>query len=204
MQLARFFRNPFVRRTPLDPANLGPGVRDLALRVMEDADVPFCLDLYRANEAEHFPGGYFDQYEGQLCAGDFLNLVAVREREPVGCVGLMSDANGDVWLCFAMVAPSHQRNGVGTALLLTSLALLTPVNGWSTMRLTAVPGSVRFYRRFGFLFAPAMADHKGVVHSTACLDLRAAEIDACRAVLAERRISYPDVREQIPRQMPPD
>jgi hypothetical protein len=58
---------------------------------------------------------------------------------------------------------------------------------------------VAFYRRFGFLFLPAISDATGVVHSIALLDLRAAEVEACRTVLAERRITYPDASDQIPR-----
>ena len=83
MQLPRFFRNPFTRRAPLDAGNLGPRVRDVSFRVMEYADVPVCLALYRANEAAHFPGGYFDPYAAYLRGGQLLNLIAMRIL-PVG------------------------------------------------------------------------------------------------------------------------
>jgi GNAT superfamily N-acetyltransferase len=202
MPLLKFIRDLFAERTPLAARNLGERVRDVSFRVMEEADIPVCLAFYRANEAAHFPGGYFDQYAAQLRGGEFLNLIAMRDGEPVGCGGLMYGPNGDACFCFGMVAPSHQGTGIGTALMLARLALLTPVNGWSTVWITAVPRSVAFHRRFGFLFLPAAADDKGVSHPIAFLDLRAAEVEACRAVLAQRRIAYPDVSGEIPRIQP--
>jgi GNAT superfamily N-acetyltransferase len=204
MGLVKSLRGFFARRAPLAPRNLGPQVRDVSFRVMDDADIPLCLSLYRANEAEHFPPGLLDGYAEQLRARHFLNLVAMRGGEAVGCGGLMYDGDGDAWFCFGMVAPAHQRQGIGTALMLARLALLTPVDGWCAIRITAVRGSVSFYRRFGFLFMPAVADAHGGLHSMAFLDVPAAEVEACRAFLAERRIIVPDARDAVPRFEPPD
>jgi hypothetical protein len=95
------------------------------------------------------------------------------------------------------VAPSHQRRGIGTALFLARLALLTPVDGWTTIRMSAVPNSIGFYRRFGVLFTQQRAN--GFLHAAGILDVRAAEIDACRNALADRHVSYPDVSDKIPR-----
>jgi GNAT superfamily N-acetyltransferase len=199
MHLPNFFRNVFGRRNPLDPGNLGARVRDVSFRVMDDADIPICLAIYRANEAAHFPRGFFERYEAHLRSGRFLNLMTMRDGEPVGCGGLVYDGNGEAWLCFGMLAPSHQRQGLGTAMFLARLALLTPVGGWSTIRIAAVPGSMAFYRRFGFLFAQGSSNVGGVFHPVGTLHLRAAEIEACRTILAERRISYPNISDKIPR-----
>lgn len=202
MGLMKSLRDVFARRTPLAARNLGEHVRDVSLRVMDDADIPLCLSLYRANEARHFPPGFFAEYEARLHGRQLLNLVAMRGGEAVGCGGLVYDANGLAWLCFGMVAPAHHRRGIGTALTLARLALLTPVDGWCGIGITAVPNSVSFYRRFGFTFLPATTDGNGTLHSIAFLDVPAAEIEACRALLAERRIIVPDAGDAIPR-IPP-
>jgi GNAT superfamily N-acetyltransferase len=199
MGLLKSLRDVFARRTPLAARNLGEQVRDVSFRVMDDADIPLCLSLYRANEAKHFPPGFFDDYEARLRGRQLLNLIAMRGGEPVGCGGLVYDANGNAWFCFGMVAPAHQRKGIGTALMLARLALVTPVDGLCAIWLTAVPGSVSFYRRFGFLFLPGVEDASGTLHSIAFLDVPAAEVEACRALLAERHIIVPDAGDAVPR-----
>jgi [ribosomal protein S18]-alanine N-acetyltransferase len=203
MGLMKSLRDVFAQRKPLSPRNLGEHVKDVSFRVMEEADIPLCLSIYRANEARHFPQGFIDEYETRLRGRQLLNLIAMRGGEAVGCGGLVYDANGNAWFCFGMVAPAHQRKGVGTALMLARVALLTPVDGWCAAGITAVPGSVSFYRRFGFTFLPATTDGNGTLLSIAILDVPAAEVEACRTVLAERRIFVPNVHDDIPRLPPP-
>ena len=204
MGLMKSLRGVFARRMPLSARNLGEHVRDVSFRVMDDADIPLCLSLYRANEATHFPKGFFHDYEARLRGRQLLNLIAMRGGEPVGCGGLVYDANGNAWFCFGMVAPAHQRTGIGTALMLARLALLTPVDGWCAIAITAVPTSVSFYRRFGFTFLPATTDGNGTLHSIAFLDVPAAEVEACRTFLAARRIVVPNAQDAIPRIPAPD
>jgi GNAT superfamily N-acetyltransferase len=198
MGLMKSLRDVFARRSPLSARNLGEHVRDVSFRLMDDADIPLCLSLYHAN-VRHFPPGFFDHYAASLHGRQFLNLIAMRGGETVGCGGLVYDAGGSAWFCFGMVAPAHQRQGIGTGLMLARLALLTPVDGWCAIAITAVPGSVSFYRRFGFLFLPAVADATGTLHSTAFLDVPAAEVEACRILLAARRITVPNARDAVPR-----
>jgi hypothetical protein len=50
MRLFGAIRDAFVRRSPLDPRNLNGRVRDVSFGVMEDADIPLCLALYRHSE----------------------------------------------------------------------------------------------------------------------------------------------------------
>ena len=107
--------------------------------------------------------------------------------------------NTEAILCFGMVAPSHQRQGIGTAQLLVRLALLEPVDGVADVAMMAVPGSVSFYRRFGVIFMKTLPGNDGSFYAFGQLRVTASEIEDCRALLAERRIVYPDVRDQIPR-----
>ena len=193
MRLSNFARDLLVQRRPLDPENLGDEVRDVTFGVMDEADIPICMSLYRANEDLHFPAGFAARYEARLRSGELLNLVARRNGEPVGCGGLILKRHVVTWFCFGMVDPARQRQGIGTALFLARLALCTPVDGWLTIRLNAVPNAVGFFRRFGVLFTQAAVCGHGLFHSRGTLHVRAAEIAACRDVLAARRIHLPDV-----------
>jgi predicted N-acetyltransferase YhbS len=185
-------------RNPLDPTIIGARVRDVSFRVMEDADIPICLSLYRANEAHHFPPGRSAHYETELRSRQWLNLIALRDGEPVGCGGVSSYSPDRVGFCFGMVAPERQRQGVGTALFLARLGLLRSSGGVTTVTITVVPGSLQFYRRFGFLFFGNVGWADGSFYRLGTLHIRAEEIDACRRLLAERNITCPDPANELP------
>jgi hypothetical protein len=94
--------------------------------------------------------------------------------------------------------------GIGTAQVLVRLALLSANNDLAIATMFAVPGSVSFYRRFGFKFDCELpADDRGV-YPFGLLRVSQSFIDDCRAELARRNITYPDVRDSIPRHRPVD
>jgi GNAT superfamily N-acetyltransferase len=196
--MLRFLRRLFREPHPLDPDVVGDRARDITFRVMQDEDVPICLSLYRANEAAHFPPGRFEYYESRLRSRQFLTLIACRGDEPVGCSGIQYDADGVAVLCFGMVSPSHHRRGIGTAQLLVCLALVTPIDDIATVAMFAIPGSVSFYRRFGFVFLRHAQGDDGSTYPLGVLRFNQTVIDDCRTLLASRRIAYPDVRDSIP------
>jgi predicted N-acetyltransferase YhbS len=185
-------------RNPLDPAIVGARVRDVSFRVMEDADIPICLSLYRANEVRHFPPDRSGLYEAELRSRRLLNLIASRDGEPVGCGAISFQSRDRVGFCFGMVAPERQRQGVGTALFLARLGLLRSSGGVITVTITAVPGSLQFYRRFGFLFFGNAGGADGSFYPLGTLHVRAEEIDPCRRLLAERNIICPDLGSELP------
>jgi len=199
-----FLRRLIRSSHPFDPNTLAERARDITFRVVEDDDIPICLSFYRANEAAHFPPGRFDYYAEKLRRREFLTLLATRDQKPVGCCGISYDvvnngAGRAGVLCFGLVDPAHQRQGIGTAQLLVRIALLTPVNDLAYAVMFAVPNSVSFYRRFGFDFnREALADD-GATYPLGILRVSQNFIDGCRGVLAQRNITYPDVREQIPK-----
>jgi len=197
----RFLQHLF--RTPelLDPEILGDNARNVAFRVMEENDIVTCMSFYRANEA-HFPRGQSERYEAELRRREFLTLMATRDDKPVGCCGInyMGSIEGFpvATLCFGMVDPAHQRRGIGTAQVLVRFALLTPVNGFAIVAMNAVPDSIWFYRRFGFDFSREARAADGGTYPFSAIKLPQSLIDKCRLVLAERNITYPDVRGRIP------
>lgn len=89
------------------------------------------------------------------------SLVLVRETdEPIGYALVVPD--GDVaYLAEFAVAPAHQGEGHGTALMNALLGRLTD-DGIETVRLTARADEERvhdFYRQFGFAVVDEVPDH---------------------------------------------
>ena len=189
-------------------SNLGERARDIAFRVMRDEDIPTCLSFYRANEAAHFPPGGFEHYAAELRSRKFLMLLAIRDDKPAGCCGIFYNTSTDGFpigaFCYGMVDPPQQRKGVGTAQVLVRLALLSTRNDLAVATMAAVPGSVSFYRRFGFKFDCELPADDGRVYPFGFLRASQSFIDDCRAELARRNITYPDVRDMIPRRQPID
>jgi predicted N-acetyltransferase YhbS len=207
--MLRFLRRLIRPSHPFDANNLGERARDVAFRVMEDDDIATCLSFYRANEAAHFPPGLFGYYAEKLRRREFLTLLATRDQKTVGCCGISYDVakNGAGQagvLCFGMVDPPHQRRGIGTAQLLVRIASLTPVNDLAYAVMFAVPNSVSFYRRFGFDFSREAAGDDGATYPLGILEVSQSLIEDCRGVLARQNITYPDVRDKIPKRQAPE
>jgi GNAT superfamily N-acetyltransferase len=202
--MLRFFHRLFRSSHPLDAENLGDRTKDITFRMMEDADIPTCLALYRANEAAHFPPGRFEHYEAKLRGREFLTLLAIRDAKPVGCCGIHYTTSTEGIpvgvLCFGMVDPAHQRQGIGTAQVLVRLAQLTAIDDLAIAAMFAVPSSVSFYTRFGFEFDREARGGDGGIYPFGLLKATQSFIDDCRSELKQRHINYPDVKDQIPRQ----
>ena len=167
---------------------------------MEEQDIPTCLSIYRANE-EHFPPGHFEYFEKSLRNGGFVTLIATRNDQPVGFCGLCHETTKTgriALLCYGIVTPTHYRSGIGTAQLLTRIALITPVSDLTYATMLAVPNSVPFYRRFGFDFSRDATAEDGRVYPFGMLKISQRFIEDCRTTLARRNITYPDVRDKIP------
>jgi GNAT superfamily N-acetyltransferase len=170
---------------------------------MEEDDTEACLSFYRANEAAHFPPGGFASYAETLPRGKFLTLVATRGQKPVGCCSIKLinyGAHPIGLLCYGLVDPAHQRQGIGTAQLLVRIRLLTPINGLARAVMFAVPNSVSFYRRFGFDFSGEALAGDGLTYPFGILKCSESFIKHCRGALAQRNITYPDVRDKIPKE----
>ena len=202
----RFLRSLFRYSHPLDAANLSDKARDIVFRVMEEDDISTCMSFYRANEAAHFPPGLAARYEAKLRGREFLTLMAMRNDQPVGCCGIHHTTSIEgipvACFCFGMITPVHQRTGVGTAQVLVRLALLSTTDDVAVAAMWAVPGSVSFYRRFGFDFSSEMPAADGNTYPFGLLKVSQSFIDDCRVILARRNIIYPDVRASIPDRKP--
>lgn len=182
-----------IRDSRFDPEDLAARLHDVSFRIMRDADRPICRALYRANEAAHFPPGLIGRYDMELRHGRFLNLVALRHGETVGCGALYRNGPDRYCLAYGMVAPAHHRQGIGSALLLARLAMLDPAADAITVSLFAAnSGSVAFYRRFGFHFPGQRWEVDGELHPHGLLRIEAAQIRRCRDLFVERATACAD------------
>src|SRR5262245_49277787 len=93
------------------------------VRALRKEDVPACQALYRLNEPNRFPAGYFDHFSGWLTERDGLILV-VEAYERIAAVGGIFTYDRPALgrravavLAYGMVHPDHHRQGLGTVLL---------------------------------------------------------------------------------------
>ncbi len=139
------------------------------IRLLRDADFEVCEDIYRLNEAAHFPEGYFGRFSKWLRNRNSLILVAEVDGAVLGLGGInFQEQAGQhfVALSFGMVHPAHQRQGLGSTLLLSRLALIDAQTGPITAMLTTVGGSEAFCGRFGFSFSRASPPRMALSRST--------------------------------------
>jgi predicted N-acetyltransferase YhbS len=190
----RFFGAPH----PLDHENLGDEVRDISFRLMEDQDLQTCHSLFR----QFFPETRFDQYSKNLCQRKFLTLMAVKNGQTVGSCGvhtMMSKDNRKVAVfCVDMLDVAHQRKGIGTAQVLVRIAALKTVDDLAIAGVVTDYDKRPFYHRFGFVFDREVSCTDSELRPLGLLKMSQSFINDCRAVLAERNITYPDIRDKIP------
>ena len=138
------------RRSPLPKCNV---------RLLLEADIEKCEEIYRLNEATHFPPGYFPKFSAWLRNREALVIVVEQDNVVRGFGGINAEVqNGHhcAALTFGMVHPQHQQQGFGTTLLAARLALLHKAACSSFVFLTTTGGSENFYGRFGFKFVHAL------------------------------------------------
>lgn len=102
------------------------GLPPCHIRPVRVADFDRCEEIYRANEQEHFPDGYFSEFSTWLRERRALILVAESSGAVSALCGLSAQVDRGhhfAALSFCMVHPSLLRRGYGTALLLAHLSL---------------------------------------------------------------------------------
>jgi N-acetylglutamate synthase-like GNAT family acetyltransferase len=151
--------------------------RNCRVRPLREADKPLCEEIYRLNEAMHFPRGFLDRFLEQLNSASTLFLVAELEGKVKAVAGLVLDhgtTDRVFGLAFGMVHPSIKRQGLGTTLLLARLAALPDSLIPCAIAMTSVGGSNTFYDRFGFRFlaVPPESNVHGLDHHIVTFSLR--------------------------------
>jgi GNAT superfamily N-acetyltransferase len=194
-RIYHFLKGP----NPLHPKIWNGRLSPLNFRQVEPTDVPQCLELYDVNEPGRFPEGVRQDYETCLVARRSYMLVAEKNGRLVASGGLHYLRRRDVaTLCYGLVHPDFHRMGIGTALVLTRLALLKSDEPSYRVFIAAVAKSMDFYRRFGFVHHDYWQDKHGQLHPTGLLMFTSGEIRECRELLASQGISYPADEDQVP------
>jgi ribosomal-protein-alanine N-acetyltransferase len=165
----------------------------MAFRRIVPDDVEQCLELYRLNEPGRFPEGMLKSYWKALLKerAYFLVLPGQGQLIATGGIQYVGRPPHSAFLVYGLVHPQHQGQGVGTALLLSRLALLNDRRWWWVVTIFAVEDSVGFYHRFGFRPAGPWKDKSGAWHPIAQVMILSYEIRRIREILRRHGVTYP-------------
>lgn len=160
------------------------------------------MRLYVENAPGRFPPNTSDLYATHLRESGCLTLVMEQDGQTVGAggVSLKSDPAARLycWLTFGLVAPTHHRLGLGTALLLARIALLPADRLPLPAFMTAVWRSRSFYEQFGFqLFCIQAVEQPPVVGYFAAT-VPPGMADTSRRYLREAGVQMPETGLDIP------
>jgi predicted N-acetyltransferase YhbS len=194
-RIYHFLKGP----SPLHPSVCNGRLSPRAFRRFDRKDLSQCLELYALNEPGRFPEGVAQQYKKSLSEEHSYHLVTESDGRIIASGGISYYTRADwVVLSFGLVRPSHQGQGLGTALLLPRLALLKPGRFSYHIFIFAVEESFGFYRRFGFRDIQPWRDDHGDQHPSGHLLLTGSEIRRCRELLRSRGIVVPRDEVEIP------
>jgi GNAT superfamily N-acetyltransferase len=175
-----------------DPTPADGRIPKLNLSSFNSSDTDACINIYRLNEAAHFPPGLLGEFKRTLSAYGTRFVVARYETEVVGIGGIAPWRRGPlhvVPLVFGMVHPQWQRRGVGSALLLARLASLPEPKPYWRVSLSPLRGSQSFYARFGFTYAGSLP-YLHLHTDWHDLHLYADEWRRCKEILIEAGVQW--------------
>jgi GNAT superfamily N-acetyltransferase len=194
-RVGHFLRGP----NPLHPGVWEGRLHPLTFRRFGLADLPQCLELYKLNEPGRFPEGPGNHYEDCLRSERSYVLVAENGGRIVATGGIHYFIKPHMAICcYGLVRPDYQGKGIGTALLLARLALLSNKEPVYHVFIFAVQKSFVFYQRFGFLPTSAWYDENRNPHPSGRLMMSLAEAQRCRKLLADHGISVPHDENKVP------
>jgi ribosomal protein S18 acetylase RimI-like enzyme len=171
-----------------------PTMPPLVFREATLADSERCMELYMANEQGRFPKEVRSMYAKDLegdCLGRFV--VELEGRIVATCqVSYWSGVFHGV-LSYGLIDPKDQRRGIGTAMLLFRMVLISRKAPRDNQKISMVPvdASVAFYRRFGFWGNTVMRDAEGIGQHPVSLVLTPQMARRCEAVLTAAGIVVP-------------
>jgi ribosomal protein S18 acetylase RimI-like enzyme len=159
-------------------------------RPVREEDFAACEEIYRLNEIPHFPENFFATFAKWLRGDDRLVLVLEIDGQVRALAGISTVGDTEVVaLSYGMVHPEYQRQGLGTALLLTRIAVLPePVYRWILV-LSATGGSHTFFERFSFRFAGRFPSESGMLFDCYRSHVYQEDWRRCRAAIANSAVA---------------
>ncbi|MBK8094041.1 MAG: GNAT family N-acetyltransferase [Verrucomicrobiaceae bacterium] len=146
-----------------------PLPKGFKVRGWEQGDSMTCMEIYRLNAPGRFPTEVEKDYEERLTKEDQSMLVVELDGRVVACGG-HSQTKDEAWLCYGLIHPDYQRQGIGRLLLLSRLARFEVPPG-ICIKICAVEASVGYYERFGFKQFGLWYSEDGKAHPMAGVSL---------------------------------
>ena len=188
---------------PLHPMVWMGRLTAIVFRRYQAADLEACVRLLDLNAPGRFPT-LDPSYSSILASGNLYTIVAEKNGQVVAAGSLQYvrphgfiNRKAGV-LCFGLVHPEYQNQGIGTALVLARFALMKASEEYYSVLIFAVQKSIGFYRRFGFHETEPWKDTEGQGHPSAMMELLRRDILGCRRLLAQHQITYPSDEELVP------
>ncbi len=125
-----------------------PLPKGFTLRGWKPEDASACMKIYRLNAPGRFPTEVERDFEERLTKDDRAMLVVELNDRVIACGG-HAQTNDEAWLCYGLIHPDYQRQGIGRLLLLSRLARFEATRG-ICVRICAVEASISYYLQFGF------------------------------------------------------
>ncbi len=124
----------------------------LTLRPFTTSDLSACLGLFDGHVPRYFQAEERAGFEAFLDAppGPFFVIVD-EDGQVLACGGIATEEDGRTGsLCWGIVHPDHQRQGLGRALLLARLVALADDPAHRAVRLETIASTVGFFESLGF------------------------------------------------------
>jgi ribosomal protein S18 acetylase RimI-like enzyme len=194
-RLIHFFKGPNLFHPKVWKGRLRP----ITFRLLAPADIPRCLEIHALNEPGRFPDDSRPMYQTTLEAAPGITLVTECNHSVVATGRISSEGRRDVVvLSFGLVHPEHQGSGIGIALTLARLAMLSPDVPRYFVFIFAVEKSIGYYQRLGFRKVALWTDAQGNQHPIGYLLVSPRDILCCRRLLKDHGIQWPEDVAQIP------
>jgi GNAT superfamily N-acetyltransferase len=159
--------------------------------------------LYEQNMPHGLPPDEDGHYREALQSDNPMIFLAEEGGRLVGTFGLSYEAEANHhWLSYLLVAPEDHRRGVGTTLLLASIALLPKARTPQFLCISAVPTALGFYHRFGFRTGGEWQHSSGLLLPLQYLALVPEMGESCWHWLVTVGATLPILTEDIPKTAP--
>jgi len=197
--LRRLFRFLLGDRRDVD-VDLAEGrMTPIELCAYKAEDFQECRELYVLNESGRFPPNGLPEFEATLRKGTQLFLVTKRDGLICGCGGVairQASTGCAAWLCYGLVHPKYQNQGLGTTLLLARLSLIPNHVPWVGM--TPVAASRGFYERFNFREVKSFTHPSGIELPIHFARLSPSILFYCENLLANAGVVLPGNLPDMP------
>lgn len=134
-----------------------PLPKAFTLRPWKPGDSSACMEIYRLNAPDRFPTEVEKDFEERLTKDDRSLMVVELHGRVIACGG-HAQTKDEAWLCYGLIHPDYQKQGVGRLLLLSRLARFGVPPG-ICVRICAVEASIGYYQQFGLWYSEDGESH---------------------------------------------